>query len=109
LTVGKHWDGNAYNRTDTLKLYTYKIISLDEPFQLNHLNFDSVIYISQKTESTAISKLDFYERYAKHIGLVQKQEINIHSENLDDISVPIEKRVTQGYFFYQNLIGYGSY
>jgi hypothetical protein len=108
LTIGKQWNGNAYNRTDTLQLFNYEVKSLDEPFVLNDISCDSVLLISQKSESTAISKIDFYERYAKHIGLIQKQEIDIRSEVLDDLSIPVENRVTQGTFYYQNLIRYGD-
>jgi hypothetical protein len=106
--LGDQWNGNAYNRTDTLQLYSYKIESMDVPFLLNSLSFDSTLTVSQKNKVSAISKMVYFEKYALNVGMIQKQEININSQQIVDISIPIEQRVTQGYFYYANLIGYGK-
>jgi hypothetical protein len=108
VELDKEWDGNAYNRTDTLKKFkTYTIESIDVPLVLNSILFDSVLTVLQRNELTNISKIVFFEKYAKHIGMVQKQEIDIYSEEVD-LNTPIEKRVTRGTFYYANLISYGK-
>jgi len=105
--VNSFWDGNAYNRMDTLKVYDYTITAIDEPESINSLSFDSVLTVTQKEKVTNIDKLHFYEKYAKGIGLVEKQQVDIYSDILGS-SLPIEQRVTQGTLYYKKLIDYGK-
>lgn len=107
LFEGKMWNGNAYNRTDTLEEYQYCVEEIDVDMQIGEFRFDSVLTISQKSELTAITKVSFVERYAKNIGLVQKQQIDIYSDTYNP-DADIEDRITQGTLIYYDLIGFGK-
>lgn len=107
LTIGKTWNGNAYNRTDTLQKYQFRVDSLDCPAAVGRFQFDSVLTISQKNELTAISKVLVAERYAAGIGMVEKIQIDIYSDTYAP-EIDIENRVTQGTMIYHTLIGFGK-
>lgn len=107
LFEGKTWNGNAYNRTDTLEEYQYCVEDIDVYMQIGEFSFDSVLSISQKNELTAITKVSFVERYAKNVGLVQKQQIDIYSDTYNP-NIDIEDRITQGTLIYYDLIGFGK-
>jgi len=107
LYKGKTWNGNIYNRTDTLQKYEYCVDSIDYQMVIGEFDFDSVLTISQKNELTAITRILFFERYAAGVGLVQKQQIDIYSDSYNP-DVDITERITQGTLVYYNLIGYGK-
>lgn len=107
LAVGKTWNGNAYNRTDTLQKYQFRVDSLDCPAAVGCFLFDSVLTISQKNELTAISKVLVAERYAAGIGMVEKIQIDIYSDSYAP-DTDIENRVTQGTMIYHTLIDFGK-
>lgn len=102
------WNGNIYNRIDTLEQYRYTITSLDNPEAINNLPFDSVLTVTQKDFVSLINKLNFFEKYAYGIGLIEKQQIDIYSKDADG-SIPIENRVDKGTFYYQTITNYGTY
>ncbi len=107
LYAGKSWNGNAYNRTDTLRLYSYNVDSIDCPMSIGTFNFDSVLTISSENELTAISQKLKFERYAAGIGLVQKQAINIYSDTYNP-TVDISERITKGTISTYDLIDFGA-
>lgn len=107
LVVGQTWNGNAYNRVDTLNKYKYKLDSVSYAMKIGDFCFDSVITISQRTEQTAITKVSFFERYASGVGLVEKQQIDIYSDNYNP-TVNIESRITRGKMVYFDLINFGT-
>ncbi len=96
IYLEKHLDG-----------YDYVGVSRQDGMQIGEFRFDSVLTISQKSELTAITKVSFVERYAKNIGLVQKQQIDIYSDTYNP-DADIEDRITQGTLIYYDLIGFGK-
>ncbi len=106
---GKTWNGNIYNHTDTLNLYSFRVLSTDVPYQNNYYSFDSVITIEQRNKVSVVDKVYFEEKYARNIGLIycSKTDIVSQGEQLDP-SLPIEKRITRGYIYQMELIGYGK-
>jgi len=107
LYASKTWNGNIYNRTDTLQEYDYEVDSIDCQMIINNFEFDSVLTISQKKELTAITKIHFFERYAVGVGLVEKQQIDIYSDTYNP-DIDIMNRITQGTITDYCLIGYGK-
>lgn len=101
------WNGDIYNRLDTLEEYRYTITSMDLPEIINLVNFDSVLIVTQKSKSSIIDKVEFVEKFAYGIGLVEKQQIDIYSSDVDE-SVPIEQRATKGTMYYQKITSYGK-
>lgn len=104
------WNGDKYNRLDTLQQYKYTIASLNQAIELNNgQNFDSVLIVSQKDKLSLIDKLEYSEVYAYNIGLISKKQINIQQAEVpDDNSIPIENRVTKGTLYFQDIIAYGK-
>lgn len=101
------WNGNAYNRTDTLSLFDYTISQIDYPLSENGLVFDSVLTVSQREFLSNVEKYSYIEKYANTVGLVYKEAISIYSETVD-LNIPIEERVTSGTMYYQEMIDYGK-
>ena len=66
-----------------------------------------MLTITQKEKISIIDKIYYIEKYAYGIGLVEKQQIDIYSDDVDP-SIPIENRVTKGTMYYQKVIGYGK-
>lgn len=106
LELHKQWNGNVYNHSDTLNKFVYKIVALDTSTRVNNKNFDSVLIVNQRNFSSAVEKYFYQESYAKHIGLIKKQEINIYSERIE--SIPIEERISKGRIFTMKIIDFGK-
>ena len=97
LSLNIYWNGNAFNN---LGYQEYSIESLNIPFQLNNVIFDSSLTVIQNYKSNLLEFENSKEIYATGIGLIYKEDvqIEINSGNLSDI--------TQGYEYYQEIINY---
>lgn len=100
----KKWDGNIYNTFDELE---YEITSLNYADSINNINFDSLLTVTHEDELNQIEKKYSIERFAKNIGLVYKESIDIYADATpyDD---PIEKRIKTATIYYQKVIDYGN-
>jgi hypothetical protein len=102
---GKKWNGNAYN---IIGEQEYKITEIDIPCSLTALSFDSVLTVIQLNDTSLIDKKYMVEKYAKNVGLIYKEIIDIYSNiSLHNSSLPIEQRVDTGTFYKQELTDYG--
>ena len=92
LSLNIYWNGNAFNN---LGYQEYSIESLNIPFQLNNVIFDSSLTVIQNYKSNLLEFENSKEIYATGIGLIYKEDVQveINSGNLSDI--------TQGYEYYQ--------
>ena len=89
------WDGNAFNNQQSQE---YRIESINIPYNVNSLSFDSSITVIQNYKSNLLEYENSKEIYVIGVGLVYKEDIEvlINSANSNDFS--------QGYEFYQELI-----
>lgn len=89
------WDGNTFNNQQSQE---YRIESINIPFTVNGLSFDSSITVIQNYKSNLLEYENSKEIYVIGVGLVYKEDIEvlINSANSNDFS--------QGYEFYQELI-----
>ena len=89
------WDGNAFNNQQSQE---YRIESINIPFTVNGLSFDSSITVIQNYKSNLLEYENSKEIYVIGLGLVYKEDIEvlINSADSNDFS--------QGYEFYQELI-----
>ncbi|MCK4661438.1 MAG: hypothetical protein KAT68_01125 [Bacteroidales bacterium] len=101
------WNGNAYNTLDTLNRYQYEITKIDEHEIINEFEFDSVLTVTQKYDSSLVQKILYAEKYAKNTGLIYKEEVDINSQIID-INVPIEERISKGTIKRMKISGYGN-
>jgi len=107
VTLNSEWNGNAYNRLDTINEYRYTITGLHTSETINNLSFDSVLTVTQKFKESIVDKLNFFEKYAYGVGLIEKQQIDIYSSDTDT-SIPIEQRISKGALYYQTITNYGK-
>lgn len=89
------WDGNAFNNQQSQE---YRIESINIPYNVNGLSFDSSISVIQNYKSNLLEYENSKEIYVIGVGLVYKEDIQvlINSADSNDFS--------QGYEFYQELI-----
>jgi hypothetical protein len=107
LRLDFEWNGDIYNRLDTLEEYKYTLKGMDIPETINQISFDSVLTVSQKSKISKIDKVDYVEKFAYGIGLVEKYEIDVYTTDTDE-SVSIEQRATKGTMYYQKITHYGK-
>ncbi|MEO6903090.1 MAG: hypothetical protein ABI315_08050 [Bacteroidia bacterium] len=95
------WNGNAQN---TFPPSNYDYAFFNVPRTVGKINFDSVLQVNQYDESNLVMKKLYIEKYARHIGLVYKQVIDVQSQpkGIPDsllsiwLGTPIMQRITSG-------------
>ncbi|MBI9066522.1 MAG: hypothetical protein JEZ09_04475 [Salinivirgaceae bacterium] len=107
ISIGKEWNGNAYNSQDTLNNFLYKYSTLDSVETYNEILFDQVVTVTQKYDSNKIKKISFIEKYQYGVGLIYKEQIDLYSSDVFP-GVPVEDRVSVGTFYYQKILNYGT-
>lgn len=68
------WNGNAFNSMDEDE---YEYTEVDVPGLVNGHQFDSTLTVLQEDDLNVISKLFSEEKYARNIGMVYRQYINL--------------------------------
>ena len=95
---GLRWNGNNFN---SLGEQNYEYLNKDEPFKVNDLTFDSTVVVKQFENINLIEKQEFKEVYARNIGLIYKEKIDLKTE--------INGTIKSGYRLYQKITSYGKY
>ena len=99
---GKKWNGNAYN---TIGEWEYEYMDVDVPYSINSLNLDSTALIQQICDTNALSYTWYQERYAKHIGLIEKTVFDVEDDALGATSVLT--RINDGEIYTIKLVDWG--
>lgn len=102
MNEGESWDGNVYN---TQGSWTYKYKAVDEQYTIGSFSMDSTCLVEQKNEVNLINHRVYKERYAKNIGLIQKNVIDVHDTAFG--SVPVINRIHDGVIYNITLVDYG--
>ena len=89
------WDGNAFNNQQSQE---YRIESINIPYNVNGLSFDSSITVIQNYKSNLLEYENSKEIYVIGVGLVYKEDIEVLINSVDS------NDFSQGYEFYQELI-----
>jgi len=79
---GQQWAGNEHIDTNDERLtvfadWEYEYLSVDEPYALETLNFDTTVTVFQQDFSTLKDKVFGQEVYAKGIGLVYREFMDL--------------------------------
>ncbi len=109
------WDGNAQN---TIGKWNYSYSFFNLPRTIGGIVFDSVLEVKQKDELSLINKKFYIERYAKNVGLVYKQVIDVESQpngiHPDSVNLlaqfyntPILQRIDSGVLYTIYVLEYG--
>ncbi len=101
---GKEWNGNEFN---TIGDWEYKYSSVDEPYMINAMNFDSTLSVVQKDETNLLNRRYYLERYARHVGMIEKNVIDVYDDSLV-IGVPVVNRIYGGVIYNIKLVSWGN-
>lgn len=104
IQQGASWNGNAKNTIGEW-LYAYEYIDKQE--NIGSKQVDKVLNVKQKNYRTLISYQNYTEKYAKGIGLVYREIIDILSNNVIP-NVAVENRIEDGVIYKQTLVAYGN-
>lgn len=97
------WDGNAHN---IMGEWLYTLAYIDKKETINGQPLEKVLQVNQKDFKTLISYQSYSEKYARGIGLVQREITDILSNSIVP-GTPIEKRIETGLVYKQTLLTYG--
>jgi hypothetical protein len=97
------WNGNAFN---SMGEWMYSYESIDKPEQINQLQLQDVLHVKQRDFYTQIAYLKHFEKYAKGIGLVYREIIDVYS-NAVVSGVLTQDRIEYGLVYRQSIVSYG--
>lgn len=97
VNKGARWNGNAYNVNDK---ETYEYADVHYSFQISGFNFDSVLTVLQRDESSLIDEYYAEEKYAKNIGLIYKKKVSLQKE--------VDGSIKSGFDITFTLLDYGK-
>lgn len=93
--TGQYWNTNALNTEREYEL-TYE--EVDVPWSINGMSFDSTLLVKTTYPNNPVITNTYYERYAKHIGLIYRQ---VDSTDTQTTGV-------RGTWYKQVITGYGQ-
>ena len=77
VTKDKSWNGNAQNINEEID---YKYSFVDQTKIIGGNTFDSTLEVEQQNHLDLISQQYYVEQYAKNVGMVYKQVIDVNSQ-----------------------------
>ena len=99
------WDGN---NTNTLGEWDYKYLFVDKQETINGINFEKVALVEQKNFCTLISRDYYVEKYAKDIGLVYREIIDLDFDEVASCSLQIDNVAKKkGVIYTSKVMSYG--
>lgn len=96
--TGQYWNTNALN---TEREYELTYVEVDVPWSINGMSFDSTLLVRTTYPNNPVVTKTYYERYAKHVGLVYRQ-----ADSTDTQHVSGTQQV-RGTWYKQVITGYG--
>lgn len=103
INDGVRWDGNVYNQIGT---WNYKYKDVDEAFTIGSFAFDSTLTVEQKNDVNWLEHRAYSERYAKNVGLIEKNVIDVRDDTII-VGVPVTTRIHAGVVYNIKLVDYG--
>lgn len=100
---GKSWNGNAYN---TIGEWKYEYKSVDEPYSINAMHFDSTLLVKQLVDTNLLYYKSYYERYARNVGMIRKDVIDVSDDNIPNTS-SVLTRIDSGVIYHIQLVDWG--
>lgn len=106
--IKSKWNGNAANTMEE-RLYVYTDINVHRSF--DNLSFDSTLLVTQIDHEDLIQKKYCVEIYAKNVGLIFRQNIDVES-NIQSTGInpftPLMGRITSGFEFKMTVSSFGK-
>ncbi len=111
VNENQKWNGNIQN---TLPEWNYEYDFFDLPRTIGGIYFDSVLQVNQYDDklSNLVEHKYYIEKYARNVGLIYKQVIDVESQPGNPIppgffNVPIMQRITSGVQYTMTINSYG--
>lgn len=86
--VGQTWDGNKFlNITPEIDYYEdweYEITEHDVPATVNGLSFSETLLVSHVDRENLIEKTFSEERYARGVGLIEREFLHLEKQNVSN-------------------------
>ncbi len=98
------WNGNAKNNLG-YQTYTYSYV--DNPTTISALYFEKTLKVMQNDFRTLINYQHAEEQYARNVGLIYKNYINVSSQTIIP-NIPVENRAEKGVIFKMQIVSYGK-
>ena len=98
ISEGKSWNGNAYNYLSSWD-YAYK--SIADTFG----EFSNTVSVIQRDSYNRIDSVYYKEVFAKEVGLVYRERIDLDSPTNPSFT-PIIQKVEKGFQYFQKLNSY---
>lgn len=95
------WDINVYN-TDRVLEVAFR--NVDEPWSTGSLAFDSTVVVRNVLGPNAIERRDLEERYARHVGLVEKKGWETNTQ----FNSSTQQFVVRGFKYSMVVVAYGT-
>lgn len=95
------WNGNAQN---TIGDWEYKYSNTDQPAAYGTLAFDKTVQVNQKKFVSLLAYQYYTEKYARGVGLLYKEIIDIKSQH--NVNLPIMDRIEEGVVYKQTIVDY---
>ena len=89
-----YWNGNAQNSQGD---WEYQYQNINQPMDLQVLHFDSTATVIQKDETNLLNRRYYKEVYAKNIGLISRQIIDVYDTKID--ATPVINRIKGGVYY----------
>lgn len=100
------WNGNSMN---TIGEWTYTYSYIDTPESINSISFPLVLCVTQKNFCTLISRDYYIEKYAKDIGLVYREIIDLDFDEVVSCSVPVFSIAKKKGIIYKSIVNTYGY
>jgi hypothetical protein len=118
------WDGNVWidvareieiagERMRPFSNWAYEVDSIDIPARVGAFSFDSTLVVTEADDNNIIERRLSRVRYAKNVGLVEREQWILDSQYCNDTPVPIDcetkpwqDKAEKGYILRQIIIEY---
>lgn len=97
--AGQYWNTNS---TNTGSPYELTYAEVDVPWSVNGLSFDSTLLVKTTYPNNAVITNTYYERYAKHVGLVYREVDSTNTQYVNGV------QQVRGTWYRQVVTGYGQ-
>lgn len=95
VKADERWNLNVYNNQEDLEVGFEEV---HVPWSMNSLSFDSTVVVASDYPNNFVDTLIYRERYAKHIGLIERSVDSSETQN----------GLTEGTYFRQVILAYGQ-
>jgi hypothetical protein len=101
VRTARTWDTNVYNAERILEV---AFRDVDKPWTAGSLAFDSTVVVRNILGPNAIERRDFEERYARHVGLVEKKGWETNTQ----FNSSTQQFVVRGFKYSMVVVAYGT-